>query len=297
MAAWKSIEKFNFEERKSDLILRLFVDTADQDYLTARWCYCVGNFHTFAWLAEQAIEKYCKAFLLYQDISVQKFKNHNIVVLFAEVRARDKNCVLPDKITLGGSEALGTDEWQGKSVEEHIKYFNKYGSAHNRYGLVGLNVTQPHLHGMDAICYSLRAAMQSQSFVPEGVFEQQLRLTRPEDKFEGLVKLPWMLAPTAQLERLYLKKLSIGDDEVQQRVFKNLNHAFFDEHEEDESAFSGWSFRGSPLGNHLVRLAVIEPTDHSKEMVNQMREWVRDNVFLPKDIKRQLDVPGLIPLC
>lgn len=49
----------------NDLATRSFRDVADQDYIAARLCYRSGLMLQFVWMAQQAIEKYLKAILLY----------------------------------------------------------------------------------------------------------------------------------------------------------------------------------------------------------------------------------------
>ena len=49
---------------KNNVVTQMFVDTADQNYLIARWAYHRGLFLDFFWNACQALEKYLKASLL-----------------------------------------------------------------------------------------------------------------------------------------------------------------------------------------------------------------------------------------
>jgi hypothetical protein len=49
---------------KHNLVLELFVRTADENYLTARW-WAVNHLNTdFLWLSVHVLEKYLKAVLL-----------------------------------------------------------------------------------------------------------------------------------------------------------------------------------------------------------------------------------------
>lgn len=49
----------------NDCATRSFRDVADQDYIAARLCYCSSLMLQFVWIAQQAVEKYLKAILLY----------------------------------------------------------------------------------------------------------------------------------------------------------------------------------------------------------------------------------------
>ena len=61
-----------------------FVIPADEDYLTARLLYKSNLHRNFFWSAAQCIEKYLKALLLLNGISVKK-KGHNLKKLILEV--------------------------------------------------------------------------------------------------------------------------------------------------------------------------------------------------------------------
>jgi HEPN domain-containing protein len=63
---------------------RSFRDVADHDYLLARMAYRFELHLQFIWLAQQAIEKYLKALLLYNNRSALKLK-HNVLPAFRRV--------------------------------------------------------------------------------------------------------------------------------------------------------------------------------------------------------------------
>ena len=50
-------------------ITQTFRNSADNDYIAARLLYCNGLDQQFLWSAEQAVEKYLKAILLYNGIN------------------------------------------------------------------------------------------------------------------------------------------------------------------------------------------------------------------------------------
>ena len=59
-----------------DFANRSFRDTADQDYISARGAHRAGLVQPFLWSSLQAIEKYLKAILLYNDYSAKKLRHH-----------------------------------------------------------------------------------------------------------------------------------------------------------------------------------------------------------------------------
>jgi HEPN domain-containing protein len=95
----KILTQMDFTDRKIDLTLRLYVDSANEDYLSARAAYNSCLFHVFFWCAAQACEKYIKALLLLQDRSKQGY-SHNLVSLFHDIRQLDQQGVLPEHLDL-----------------------------------------------------------------------------------------------------------------------------------------------------------------------------------------------------
>jgi hypothetical protein len=77
---------------KSNLVQDLFVRTADENYITARWCVFNHLHIDFFWLGVHALEKYMKAVLLLNGFSSIKDRNgekygHDIIRLYAQVES------------------------------------------------------------------------------------------------------------------------------------------------------------------------------------------------------------------
>jgi hypothetical protein len=72
-----------------------------------------------------------------------------------------------------------------------------------------------------------------------------------------------------------------------------MNFAFFQTRSEGESSFGGRHFHGSPLYNHLVRLAEIEPSPQNQEAVAQLRDWAAQNIHMTNDVRGQLGLPKM----
>ena len=58
------------------IVRELFVDTADDNYITARWCFVEGLNVDYFWLAVHALEKYMKASLLLNGHSAKGYLDH-----------------------------------------------------------------------------------------------------------------------------------------------------------------------------------------------------------------------------
>ena len=160
---WKQLTDMSVEERKADLILRLFLEPADEDYLTARWAYSNAVFQSFYWLAGQAFEKYLKAILLFQNVPTLDY-GHDLVKLLTRAIELDVNGCLPEEMNLPETMALGHDSWHGKPPLLFAEYLRVYGSTNNRYAFNGIFVNGPVLHVLDAMCMSFRVFIRSTNF-------------------------------------------------------------------------------------------------------------------------------------
>lgn len=59
-----NVSESQFTAIKHDIVKELFLKTADQTYVVARWCFLNGLYLDFYWNALHALEKYLKAVLL-----------------------------------------------------------------------------------------------------------------------------------------------------------------------------------------------------------------------------------------
>lgn len=74
----------DFQVYLNDYATRSFRDIADQDYILARICYRKGFDENFKWNALQAIEKYLKAILLFNDLPAKQL-GHDIYAAYERV--------------------------------------------------------------------------------------------------------------------------------------------------------------------------------------------------------------------
>ncbi|HHQ6617984.1 TPA: HEPN domain-containing protein [Serratia fonticola] len=60
----------------NNIATRSFRDIADQDYIAARACHKYGLTLQFLWMAQQSVEKYLKAILIYNGKETQDLSHH-----------------------------------------------------------------------------------------------------------------------------------------------------------------------------------------------------------------------------
>lgn len=284
--------EMTLEERKIELALRMFVNIADQDYVTARWGFQHGLFHTFYWSGAQAIEKYLKAAILFRGESVENY-GHNLKSLFARVRHLTSADDLPKKLKIPKTTARGREMWNGKSIEHYVGYMNVYGSPDNRYAFEGLHVNGPVLHALDFTCLHLRRTMNKNNVLSENLFSYR---NQGRDTIKKGRKAPdWMLDTDFFLERLYLKHFHVGENKETRKAFRTMNLAFFTDKHKHAGSFGGYIRHGSALNTYLVWHRNSELPGQSKEneaIINQLRDWVGENMQLGDRARRAV---GLLP--
>lgn len=273
------------EERKVDLIFNLYINPADQDYLTARWAYGHGMFQSFYSLAGQSVEKYLKAALLLQDKSTIDYQ-HDLKALYKTVKNIDPHRCLPEMINLPKTTAMGRDAWQGKRLFSFIEYLREYGSPDNRYAFYGTFVNGPIIHILDILCHALRRLMRCTNFVSGDIFElrdlrfiRDYRIPDPQD---------WMLGSNETLERLFSNRYNVGENEQLRKTFLVMNIAFSDERNEGDSIFGGQHIHLSPIYNVLVRQRELDPSPENQAVIDQLRQWAREKVQMTRAIRTQL---------
>ena len=99
--------------RRNDFIKRSYRDQADKDYIAARTVHRLHLLDQFLWLALQALEKYLKAILLFNDQSTKGI-GHDLVEAFTRVeQISTLGCSLSsdDRLFLEYLTGQGTDRY------------------------------------------------------------------------------------------------------------------------------------------------------------------------------------------
>jgi HEPN domain-containing protein len=280
----KSPLEMSFEERKSVLIQSCFLETADMDYLTARWAYGNGIFHNFYWSAAQCVEKYLKAALLYNGGSVKKF-GHNLNHLYAAVGKIDPG-FYATIISMPRTTGMGRDAWHGKSMALFVDYLDRYGSPNARYSLIGTFINGPVVHTLDSLCALTRRFIRRSNFLSDDLF----RSSEAESSIHERIGIDcdWMVSGKLLLERLFAGKYHVGQGEALRNTFQSMNFSFFDERTDDEATFGGEHFTLAPLLNHLIRLRKLDDREENIRIVDELRAWADANMKLPKEVRDAL---------
>lgn len=132
-------ETENIQYVKSIIIHNLFVKTADENYLTARWCFRQKLQIDFKWLALHALEKYLKAALLMNGENAKSY-GHKLLVAFRDLQ-KIAGSLLSDPNSL---------------IESLLQRLESYGNSHNRYNLYGNVHGSAELSALDLSVFAIR---------------------------------------------------------------------------------------------------------------------------------------------
>lgn len=269
---------------KMDLIRELFIRTADENYVAARWCAINRLDQDFLWLAVHALEKYLKAVLLANGRSA-RFQGHDIRKLHAEVKPLAAG-LLPE--TLEKPLGLEVAHWRERTTKQFVDHLYDNGNAENRYAIYGHVVHSQDLHLLDRLVFAVRRLAHPLDGSP---YRQQPGV--PTDTWRGMLERN----PTFQAwhtSGMPLDRL-IADSEPSplRTAALNENYAFAPE------GFAHTPLReGSSAVNPVIVRRVLTPLESETLLYAEegiaVGEWLLANVALPGSKKGDPGVVGQI---
>jgi len=257
---------------QADLVHDLFVRTADENYITARWC-AIHQLNTdFFWLAVHALEKYLKAVLLLNGCSAISY-SHNIVRLYTQAK-RIAGKLLPDQ--LPQPQNLVIDRWINLSPEEFLAHLFRQGNAHNRYLIYGYVVHSQDLAMLDVMIFAVRRLICP---LDERVFPSRLRTAPTMTNRELLTSFP------DHYDRLSMPL----DEAIEDRkspvrtVLLNLNPTAFAPPDFPHTPVrSSFSFRNPVIARRILDPLQSEDARYAAEAL-ELAQWFLNNVQIPKE--------------
>lgn len=256
---------------KNNLVHELFVRTADENYIAARWC-AINRLNTdFLWLAVHALEKYLKAALLVNG-HTSKGYNHNIVRLYADVQAL-AGPLLPDKLQKPAD--LDIHHWFERSAEDFIAHLLRNGNADNRYLIYGFTTRSEDLHMLDAMVFAVRrliCPLDERMFPrndPGAPTVTHRDILAKQAEYYGRMAMP--------LDDLVRAK----EESDRRRAALNLNMAFAPQDYPHEPMRSGSSARNPVIIRRILDPLASGDPRQAAEGVETAR-WFLANVQVPK---------------
>jgi HEPN domain-containing protein len=254
-----------------DLARELFVRTADENYIAARWCAAQRLDADFLWLAVHALEKYLKAVLLVNGRSTKGY-GHDIVRLYAEVKALAGD-LLPERLAKPAD--LDIYHWRERSAEEFIQHLLDNGNADNRYAIYGYATSSQDLHMLDQMAFAVRRLVcELDGRIFPGNDPQLPTVTHREI----LTRQPeWYSSVGMPLDDLIRKR----EDDPRRQAALNLNLPFAPEDYSHEPMRSGTSARNPVIMRRILDPLASDDPRWAAEGI-QLAEWFLANVQVPK---------------
>jgi len=274
---------------KNSVVTQMFVDTADQNYLIARWAYHRSMFIDFFWNSVHSLEKYLKASLLLNGRSAiinqdEQAYGHDLTRLFTDVQIYAGD-LFPERLTQ--PRQLDMPHWRDETPTEFLARFNGLGNANNRYNLFGYVQRWEDLHHFDQFVYFTRRVafnLEVSPFLGRGPYPE----TAPKTVRECLGR-DVKYSPRSASSRLHKLLGTKGDDELRDAGLK-LNFQFAPDdydHEQDGIRF-GTSGSNPVLYQRIVARAESMKPSSADQDAADLADWVIDNIQLPKPVKIEL---------
>lgn len=254
---------------KANLVQELFLRTADENYVTARWC-AINRLNTdFLWLSVHCLEKYMKAVLLLNGRSSKGF-GHNVENLYGELLTFASDLLPLDLVRPPNLEIY---HWRDRTPAQFMAHLHSNGNADNRYLIYGHSTASSDLHMLDQMVFTVRRLIHP---LDERVFRQG---DAPQMTFrEALVADPaFYFTPHMPLDAL----ISANGASAARHAALNLNLSFAPDDYPHEPIQGG----SSAVNPVIVRriLDPLESSDASQAAVGiELARWLLDNVQIPR---------------
>lgn len=142
----------SFERSAYEIVRQTFVDTADDNYVVARWCFRNSLNVDFKWLAVHALEKYMKAALVLNGVPV-KGLGHDVREIYDKLE-RIAGDLLPK--LLAKPERASAVFWKEETPRRFLERLYQDGNADNRYMLFGYVRYVEDIFKLDRTVFSVR---------------------------------------------------------------------------------------------------------------------------------------------
>lgn len=252
---------------KLEIIRRMFLETADKNYILARAAYFMRSERDFYWLSLHAIEKYLKAILLINGKPAKAY-GHNLRVLQNTIFMCERkfdlgNYVVPDD---------GTPNNFTGPLEAYLVFFlNEDGDPDNRYALSGVGIGPTDLYVIDQIVWSVR------------------RFCRPFfGQYDQITKIKLSSESRTMFGDLPIEKLlRMPVSDPQRQGFTYLNYAFA-----PQEKWEAWRWRydsiSSPIEINLDLLTGKYGGEKQKTAAKVL-SWGLENIQIPKMMRIKIN--------
>lgn len=220
---------------------------------------------TIFWSSSQALEKYLKASLVLNGVSVKNSK-HNIVRMFDELVKIAGSLVL-DEFSLPKRRkkffSKMPELWGSNYPKDFIEHVSRNGSTSNRYNTFGVNSEFSDLYKLDQIVFNLRR------------LSVDLNRVGPENETKTYREI--LLSGDVNFDFSKTLKRTLSSNRQAYYALKKENYAFF--------AKSKHSSKYQLISDH--RVSELETIFKFGSPENsELRKWIRNNIQISdKDLE------------
>ncbi|TAH37511.1 MAG: HEPN domain-containing protein [Alphaproteobacteria bacterium] len=263
------------QARIDSTIYKMFVSSADENYILARLAFHNCLHTDFLWLILHAIEKYLKAILLFNGQSVKNNK-HDIKSLFERVIA-----IYEDIAVAEFNPVLIGQFWSKESFAQFIGRLNDRGCPDNRYMTYGYSIRGDELLKADQVIWTIRRYCRR----PNQILRNEEGLSHILDWKEVLGKnqKKWELTQNQPIERI----IRTRSPEQLYSAFIYLNVPFAPNYPHAVQNIS-LPQKESPFSYEIDRIASEQISMDDFNETCQFFDWAIDNMILAKDIKQEI---------
>lgn len=257
-----------FQRYQSTIVKSFFVDTADHNYIMARWAFHHRLYRDFYWNALHCLEKYLKSALLLNGVSVKK-KSHNISSMFQDLSVFASD-LLPSLI-IRPSRINEHRNWKTEPLDKFIERIESQGNPHNRYAYFSYFQSPDDLIKLDGtvflvrrLCVGLDWDIARESELINGTYRTWLA---EDSSFQPRGRYPTF--PTLSDQQ--------AKTELETALFR-LNFAFM----RAESDLAGTWQGGSASNSWLYLLTETRKEGEVDQERSEVISWLIQNVFFDK---------------
>lgn len=263
----------SIEPYKNDIVRRMFIETADLNYVGARAAFFEQRHWDFWWLTLHAVEKYLKSTLLLNGMSA-KVGGHNLHRLLEAVYKLDTRLTVP---AFHKPKISGLSGWPTALERTFVSRLNEFGSADNRYGAYGYTLRTADLLLSDQLIYwARRHAQPLKTKMPSGEEIDWVNALASNDRL-------WLLyaGPLEDLARLPFRN-------PRRWPLTRLNAAFFPDIRHRISSLR-LAFHNAPIAMWCDRLRESQPNSQPRQNARAVIRWALDHIVFTKIDKRELE--------
>jgi hypothetical protein len=265
---------------KHSIVKELFISTADDNYMLARWCFQQRLNVDYFWLAVHCLEKYFKAVLLLNERSSLDF-GHEIEKLYEAVYP-----IAPElmPVQLVRPMNMPASMWREEAVVDFIRRLYQDGQAHNRYLLFGYGRSAEDLFKLDQVVFGIRRLAQP----------LEVRFVGDDDnqddglpRYSRRTALAMRPGKHENLQSKLEETMEGKRGEELRHVLLNWNFPFAgDDYPHEMSTFT------SAYQNPILMTRLYEPLHCGQSHFGEgdrLWDWVKTNIFLPKTLIKEIE--------